>query len=434
MICTKCGRTLPDGAKFCTFCGRQLRVPTPPAAESAPQTLPRPAAVFDPDVRYDDVFSGTTGAAAQAEPRQSPVQPEPWNTPTQQNPSQPVYLPRQNDPQFQTWGGAPAYGGAQPMPENPTVVPNMIGQTRVAGWKKAVSAFLCVFLVLSCLAAATVFAIRSAFNSETIRETINELDAREIEMQSPDGEILTLPEYIRKVLKSDMEKDYGINDRELTDLLNARFFKDYLADRLGNYADYLLGKDELDPLTEKEVANFLLHNSSEIYRITGYDYTDDIDSYVTEDGRTLYESEGVRTLFESIGRGTLDEQYLEASLGSGMKLLRFALSLPGQLILAGLALVLLIVIFLILIGHGRSAFLHVGISLTVAGFLALAAGTAGMIALKIRKLDLLSAFLEKPSFRLILVGGILLVVGVAMIFLRLVFKKEQKIAAVDTEA
>jgi hypothetical protein len=33
-----------------------------------------------------------------------------------------------------------------------------------------------------------------------------------------------------------------------------------------------------------------------------------------------------------------------------------------------------------------------------------------------------------------LVGGILLVVGVAMIFLRLVFKKEQKIAAVDTEA
>lgn len=111
MFCTKCGNSMPDGAKFCTSCGAPM--PVIPASEIVPPAAPESAPVT-PEAPAPE--------AAVYEPAPAPEAPVYEQTPAQEYAPapepEPAYAPEPEPTYAPEPGYAPAGGGNVP-PETP---------------------------------------------------------------------------------------------------------------------------------------------------------------------------------------------------------------------------------------------------------------------------------------------------------------------------
>ena len=390
MQCIYCGKLLPGNVKFCTGCGRPVASP------------------------ISDYGAGTLAA---------PQQPD---TPSQAN-SVHANQPQQIYPNYSypvSGQNQPAYWQTDPDPIASEPLQHSIKQSRLSFGKSFLSVLLCILFVLIGLCASVLGVVRRNLDGNRVRAAIVKIDVPAIEMPGEDGDTVTLGEYFEQTIEMDLDDAYGIDKKGLERLLNASFVKDYIGERLGNYTSYLLGKEELNPLTRNEVIDFFRAHNDEIERITGYSFLDterDLTNYYNGSYQTSYDLDSI---FDSLGSRELDESFLREKTGSWFDVVRRVLSETALLVLIGLSALCLVLLLLVLIRHLRSFFCRTGVSLTVLGGLDLLLGGGGLLGLRATKIGLLYEPLDPIFTGLLIIGSALIVGGILLIVLRRFFQKQ----------
>lgn len=403
MQCNYCGKLLPGNVKFCTGCGMPVGGSAADSAAGAIPTSPQPVM----PVRTSPVSADRTRQSGAVQPYPAPAQ-------YGQTAGPYAVQPRYGQAGRQA---APVYDPAD-------LSQRSIAQSRLSFGKSFLSVLLCILLVLFGLCASVLGVVRRALDGDRIRAAVEKIDVPSIEMPDPDGGTVPLSEFFEQTIELDLDDAYGISTGELERLLNASFVKDYVGERLGNFTSFLLGKEELRPLTRNEVVDFFRAHDGEIERITGYSFLDaerDLSNYYNGTYKTSYDLDSI---FDSIGTREIDESFLRDQMGIGFDAVRRGLSETTLLILIGLSALCLVLMLLLLIRHMRSFFCRSGVSLTVLGGLDLLLGGGGLLGLRAAKIGLLYELLDPIFTGLLLIGAALTVGGILMIVLRRCFRKQ----------
>ena len=404
MQCIYCGKLLPGNVKFCTGCGRPVTGAAADSAAGAVPTAPQPVL----PVR-------TTPVSADRARQIGAGQPYPAPTQYGQAVGQPYAAPaRYGQPVRQS---APISNAAE-LPQR------SIAQSRLSFGKSFLSVLLCILLVLFGLCASVLGVVRRTLDGDRIRAAVEKIDVPSTEMPAGDGDTVPLSEFFEQTVEMDLNDAYGISAGELERLLNTSFVKAYVGERLGNFTAYLLGKEELNPLTRNEVVDFFRAHDSEIERITGYSFLDaerDLTNYYNGSYQTSYDLDSI---FDSLGSRELDESFLREKTGSWFDVVRRVLSETALLVLIGLSALCLVLLLLVLIRHLRSFFCRTGVSLTVLGGLDLLLGGGGLLGLRATKIGLLYEPLDPIFTGLLIIGSALMVGGILLIVLRRFFQKQ----------
>lgn len=406
MQCTYCGKQLPANVKFCTVCGMPVAGKAPDPDAGAVSTAPQPVVPIR-------TVSVSTDRARQS----SAGQPYPAPTPYRQAAGQPYAAQARYGQDGRQ--AAPVYDPAD-------LSQRSIAQSRLSFGKSFLSVLLCILLVLFGLCASVLGVVRRTLDADRVRAAVEKIDVSAIKMPGEDGDTVSLGEFFEQAIEMDLNSAYGISADELERLLNASFVKSFVGERLGNYTAYLLGKEELHPLTRNEVVDFFRAHSNEIERITGYSFLDaerDLTNYYNGTYKTSYDLDSI---FDSLGAREIDEDFLRDQMGIGFGAVRGALSGTTLLILIGITALCLVLLFLILIRHLRSFFARAGISLTVLGGLDLLLGGGALLGLRVSKIELLYELLDPIFTGLLILGAALTVGGILMIVLRSCFRKQGK--------
>ena len=432
MVCRQCGRTLPDQAKFCIGCGlptQQAPTPQPPVAPIPPvrqsyvPTPETPSAALPRDTSY--------GGPEDQRPEDRSFQPggpAPFSRQTGFQ-AQPYYgRPRQQDPAWARRGYDPARTASTFSPEPE---PEQLVESRAPGRRsgyvpvglRVLSVFLCILLVCSGLAATAIGALRWSYNSGQVKDTVNALDLRKIEIPMEDGTVLSLIPFLENQAGIDLEQDYGISDRQVDTVMDQPFVKDFVGDVISDYTDYLFFGASLNALSRNRVVDFFRENDQEIERYTGFSFREHEHDLSYGVGNYL-EHYDLDALFDnSLHARELSEDYLREKTGVNLDLIRSLLSTWIPIASLALVLLFLILIFLTLLRSPRSALTGIGISFAVIGVLDLLASLGLRIWLNTQHIHLTSIFLRPFSSKLAIIGVLTLVLGVVLILLRVLLRK-----------
>lgn len=325
----------------------------------------------------------------------------------------------------------PAVPAASPVPPigRAAEPPRRVRAVRPSGGLKAVCIILCVLAALSGLLASVTGAVRTGFRADTVRALVEEADLSALQMTDSSGRTVSLARYIEEVCQIDFRQEYGIDENELNALLDQPFLKRYVGKVLAGYAVSLGDGEEPEPLTRNGLVDFLRSNDQQIKQLTGFSFVEyeyagrlgEIDEYLE-----LYSLDGI---FQSLGFSQSEPEKMAITAGVIQNLT--GVDLPGLgkvlkivfLVSAVLAPVLLILVWVLLHKHPRSAFLQTGVTLAAMGALDLAAGGVGLLVTRGTGQDLVSLLADPSLIRLLIIGGVVLVLGAGLIVLRRLVKK-----------
>ena len=305
--CENCGTPIESDALFCIKCG--TKVESTPAIPVQPKAVPVPQPVPDfndskPIENNQNISNGESLADILPEEIKNPA-----------------VISRENQPSFtDITANSTDYNTAidNAFPQNtaqPTihidgskqdVESNSILQPAE---KKKVSAksvftvilsvFLCIVLFGSTIGAELVLIVRQSVTSESIKSSIEKIDVSKIyvpstvvqktqsafsssDLQSESkntsensskvskAEKQTLPEYIMSIYDEEILNEYDIDEKKIEKLLEQDFVKDFVAEKVGGYADDLIKKTSEGELSTKEVVRFIEKNTDKIKDVTGY--------------------------------------------------------------------------------------------------------------------------------------------------------------------
>ena len=361
--------------------------------------VPKPAAPVPPRPHYDV----QTGEPIVYDAAGNRVSPAPRTTPRPATPAAPQ----------------------PPMPEPP----RRVKAVRPSGGLKAVCIILCVLAALSGLLASVTGVVRTGFRADTVRALVEEADLSGLRMTDSSGREVSLADYIEQTCRIDFLQEYGIDRNELNTLLDQPFLKRYVGKLLAGYAVSLADGEEPEPLTRNGLVDFLRSNDQQIKQLTGFSFVEyeyagrlgEIDEYLEE-----YSLDGI---FQSLGFSQAEPEKMALTAGVIQNLT--GVDLPGLgrtmkivfLVCAILAPILLILVWVLLRKHLRSAFLQSGVALTALGVLDLAAGGIGMLAVNGTGMGLANLLADPLLIRLMIIGGVILVLGGALVILRRLVKK-----------
>lgn len=403
MQCRQCGMQIPNTAKFCIYCG----------AASQPAELKITEPTLPPNGNSNYPQAGGQPARQPMSPGPALAYPPQPGAVYGAQPTQP------NTPYPGASAGQPARVREQEEPAGPVM------QRKAPFGLRLLSVVLCVLVVIVGLCTTLLAAFRWSFNPDALTELVYDLDPEEIRMPNENGDSITLAEFIDAQSEVDIEKEYGITHEELTRVISAPFVKNFVGSVLSDYADYFLNDAPLQPLTRDRVVDFLRENDYEIQRLTGYSFRDYEQDYNYYSDR-YNEEYDLDSVFEAVGSRNIDPAFLESKLGVDLGLVKFLLSGLLLALLIILSVILLVLIFLTLRRYMRSAMTRSGVSLVVLGGLDVVLGGGGMAALAITKLGIASAIVNPMLSKLLILGGILLVLGIVLILLRRAFRKPVK--------
>lgn len=406
MFCPQCGKQLPDGAKFCSACGKRLKT-------DPPQPSP---------VRQDPVPAQPASEPAEPVNRPEPVNPKPPLIPREPVNRRPAADPASSVDQ------RPPVISQTPVPPRPPVSetpPRAVAQRNPtpsrggpSGLQRFLAVVLCILLLTAGLAASLLGALRWNLNPDFLYYQVVDADLAGTKMPDAEGNAVPLARYIPQVCEIDFVEEYGIDEAGLERLLGADFLKRYVADNLANYTDTLFNGVPLKPLTRNGLVNFMRSRDGEIRELTGfsfiqYEYAGQLDRI--NEYLDVYSMDGI---FDSIGTRSIDERFLEEDVGLDLPLLQTFFSLWFLLALCGLCLLLLVLIFVTLRRSRSGGFGAAGTTLLILSILDLLLGAGGLFGLKIAKLGTVEAIVSPTLFALLVLGGALLLAAVVLLILK----------------
>lgn len=410
MICRQCGKNLPDKAKFCIGCGLPTQQAASPQIPIQPAARPRQSEAIPAAISYTP---------------QAPAWPE---QPELYAPQQPAYPPRQPD-RLRSSGGqglSPAGLSRALEPVDENIVesrrPGSRGRTVPVGLR-ILSVFLCILLVASGITLSALLALRWSYSPSQVKSLVNAVDLRSIEIPMEDGSTLKLIPFLENQAGIDLEKDYGVTDREVDTVLDQPFMKDFLGGVVSDYTDYLFFGASLNALTRNRMVDFFRENDREIERYTGFSFREhENDLIYTAD--SYLDHYDLDAIFDnSLHAREISEEYLQQQTGVNLDLIRSFLSTWIVAISAVLAVLLILLIFLTLFRSPRSAVLCIGVSFAVLGGLDLLAGLAGKLWLNTQKIELVKLALQPFLNKLSIIGIAVLVLGLMLVVARLFLRK-----------
>lgn len=388
MYCSKCGKPMQEGKRFCAYCGAALNIaPAPvPGEDLSDLTV---------DLRHksaaDNRFVGT-----------SPNNADPWQR-------------------------------AELVAERPRGYENAPG-----GAKTALSVFLCVLFFLSTFSATLVGAIRLTYRDENIAAMMDSYDAAELTMPvGGSGKTVSLATYIEDVCEVDFEEVYGITADDLEKVLNAQFTRDFLTQTITGYTSYLLSDGRQHPLTQDGVIAFFEENQSEIYDISGYSFTygkntkdpnsvTNVERNQVEDSGISLGAEDVKSAFDSLGTQKITWRWIERQTGIDIARVKTELSWYVLLGLCVFSVLLLAIIFLVNRKTLRHAFTFSGVTSLLSGGLLLLAAGAGCLVLMLTKNGIAQLLAMPLALRVLVIGGAIFVLGILLIVCRKIFGAKKK--------
>ena len=367
-------------------------------------------------------------AAPAADPRpawpqnQTPISPNPVPPPAPRSDTPPVTRPvREPVPE------------PRPRKEKPLLVL----PAKPSGGKRAVAVILCVFIFLFGLLGALLGALRWAYGENGVRTLVQQTELKNLTL--PPEEI-GLSEFIMEGSGlggvEGFEYEYGINESELGEILDEDFVKDEIADQLAGISNYLFMQGDFPVIDLERIAEVIEKPRN----------MDIIRKHAKADGRPYVEADAPElTIVDRVFN--LDELKAKYDLPGGKKITELVVrdqieesvgfdalslvvpvtSLWGFLILCGTVLALLALLFLLLRYYLRSAFTRSGVCFVLLGVLVGLLGGGLYVLMNLTPLftaNIFAAVTNPLSVRLMVVGGVLLVLGlVFLIALRPLCKK-----------
>lgn len=227
MFCQNCGKTIPDGSKFCPYCGALTPVEHQPAAPSQPvreQPFNQQPS-YQPQPNPQPTYQQTP-AYQQPGPQNTYPQPNqpPYSQPNQQPYSQPSYS--------QPYGGGQSTYGMQP-----------VGPNSYSYNGKKPKTWLIILIVAIAVVALIVVLFGLVLNGRSSKKQTIDLDKYvEVDFEGSDGS-----GYIEADFDYDaLEEDFGDRvtmTKEGKDQLGNCALSDYLYNLTGDYFYIEFDKD-----------------------------------------------------------------------------------------------------------------------------------------------------------------------------------------------
>lgn len=219
----------------------------------------------------------------------------------------------------------------------------------------AVCACILIFFVLA--TGTVIFTVRGSTTEDAVSAVVNEISIADIRvgsMMNADDSDLTLAEYIHDSLDEELVSRYNLSEGNIEELLEEEEIKDFLSEKLSEYCDYIYSGGSEPKVTAKEIVKLLEKNEKTIYRITGYQL-----------GENDYEE--IRETLGDGQLGMLDMSNVSEEYGSVLTMLKIGLSYWLLAVLAVIAVLLCVLVFMLYRRRIVNAFLAVGAALLAAG-------------------------------------------------------------------
>ena len=180
----------------------------------------------------------------------------------------------------------------------------------------------------------------------------------------------------------------------------------------------LRGK-ELHALSRSRVISFVDSHDLEIYGVLGYSILH-LESLYHHGAVAARDYSDIDAIFDDLGTNSITLEWIEEETGVPINLLTYFLSTYALIAAIALALCLIGLIFLANRKTLDHAFTASGLTCLILGGLCLLGGGAGLIFSMVTKSSLLSLVFKPLSLRLMLIGGVILVLGLLLL---IAFKK-----------
>lgn len=464
MFCTMCGKECADTAKFCTSCGNKLIHPEEAVIEPEAVNAEPEVVSFEPEVinAEPEVVENTTESANEEEVaigNEEVVEPveETETIDYSQQLIQPVEdieeMPAEIEdveetPVEEIIIEEPVVQNDTPVVEEVPVAEVEVAQAEESSAVDAVAAedaivaeepekvvkkkgfmsyvglvFCYILLLVFCTATVSGAIARISISPNQLKNDMNKIDALAIEI----GSIVTSDEYevdeddtvqdiIYKTIKAN--SSFDIKKSDIKEIYEKTEIKDYIAQKVADYAEYITTGNEIDEITSSEFVKLIKDNRDKIEDIADIRITSknlkNIEEYLDNNGSEL---------MEALTLDYIDETLEEYNVSNYEFLFNKWLWIFGFIGLGVLIILFTVFVFKLNKNAGGSI-VYLGSIAIVVGSLFLAGGAV----LLIMKKSIVSAFAEAGgianailpllTFRIILFGAIIFTVGLLTVLIK----------------
>ena len=409
IFCQNCGSENVGGSRFCLMCGCELKAtpaPTPIPTEKQPEENPAENAPVAPEETPAETNAADEAPAIVYDAVNAPE--EIPTTMFEEFPApapQPEAIPPVEKKQKK-----------EKKPVNATPAPTQKPKRHIAA--KIFAALFGLILLVVGLLPTVLYPVHQMLNEDNIRHAIEEADIYEIIEDLLDGE--DVGDFIVDSVHVKMQGKLDPSKKQIKKLLADEDIKEFLADKLVDYATDILEDNGDGEITSREIYKFVKDNRDAISEAIGYELTD------TE----------LNLLKEQLDKDGVDKYSLSIVREENTKIFEYVSYAVSDLALylsCGVVLLFAIIIFLICLKCVPVALKTVGIVFFINGGIALLVKPAYAIVMKIFDDDLgkftsLIEAIGKPFFDgMLFVGFVFVCAGAAMIFINIVISLVTKI-------
>lgn len=400
MFCSQCGTRLPDGVAVCTACNTPVhsRIKAPSAPQTPPPAVQRPSC-----------------------------------------PQRPVYLPYQQSwPNVRSAPVAPAKAVKPPKTKKehrPLTPPS--------GGKKAGTVILCIFMVLFLILSSLLGVVRDLFTEDALEDILEDVSFSDLSFVNANGEENTLadaindsvvtqtsdnvtnvvgqipygeyvPDYVTDSAMGYITDYVKLNDRDIDDIFSIDEVREFIIDTILGYTDCIIYGRRLHTVTAEDIAEFICDHQELIKEEIDKEIYFDYDVMVSEMNHYFD--------FSAIE----DKDAIEEAIGFSLSPITFVFSTAYYILLA-LAVIFFALIIVINFKNLPACMTKVGVSSIVFAVFMLLIGIgmllSGSIFSGLAFAPAITAICSHIASYFLVSGGIALVFGLALIFVRKLWLK-----------
>lgn len=283
-----------------------------------------------------------------------------------------------------------------------------------------VTGFLCVFLVIGIVAEMAYMAVSNNINEElvdSITDVDTGFDVSTLELETSEGEMVSLYDYIEKEYDVDLEESAEITKKDLEKILSKPVVREFANELLSGYVNYVVNGEKVEPISRDTIIDFLSKNKKAIYKQLG-DY---VETGAFDNVEENY-GEEIDDIFDKIDTDEISVSWIKKNVGVDLKEISDLYAKASWLILVVVG-VLVLVILLVNIKYLLSGFSSVFVSLLAAGIIAAVCSIVVKIAYGFTDGEIVSMILEPVVTSLLIIGIIGIVIGAALLALTILIRK-----------
>lgn len=301
----------------------------------------------------------------------------------------------------------PKFENVEPQKEVNADKPKRSVSTRI------LSILLSILFFYFSLSAVIVGVTRMYLNEDNIQDVLSDIELDEINIGYGDDDYISIENYILDNIDDSYINKYNLTKDTIKSILNDRDIDRQVKSYVKNYVDNLTQGENSKKLTEDDIIEILQDNAYTIYRITDYELTDK-------------DYQDIREELESGDISFLVPSNLEDELDINLGVMRMLLSIITLIALIVISVLILILILKVNDWRFTYLFKYSGVTLIILGVLLVLISLAGLIFTLIADIYLINVLIRPLLISILIIGGIALVVGIALFALyRLIFKRQR---------